>query len=198
MTRRFKYISAISLLTSVLVGCAGTPKGPPKNPENLCDIFKEFPSWYQAAKLSQDRWGTPMHVSMSIMYQESSYRHNAKPPMKYFLWVIPVGRGSSAYGYSQAQDDSWREYENAMNKSRDREEFTHAIDFIAWYVNRNYARNKVSKWDAYKQYLAYHEGMGGYARGTYRQKQWLLNIAKRVDQRAKQYGAQLRQCNHIK
>ena len=52
----------------------------------------------------------------------------------------------------------------------------------------------ISKWDAYNQYLAYHEGHGGYKRKTFRNKDWLVKVAKKVDQRARDYGAQLKRC----
>ena len=71
-------------LPLVLVGCA-TP--PPKNPDNICDIFFEHKDWYFAAKDSQEKWGAPKQVLMSMMYQESSFKHDAAPPMEYFLWI---------------------------------------------------------------------------------------------------------------
>lgn len=185
---------AITTCCIALTACSSIPKGPPKNPENICAIFKEFPSWEQAAVLSQKRWGTPIATSMAIMFQESSYRHNAQPPYQFILWIIPIGRASSAYGYAQAQDPIWSTYEKEQRRSRDREDFSHAIDFIAWYVYKNHLRNGTSKWDTYHQYLAYHEGMGGFSRGTYRQKKWLLETAQRVQKRASRYSQQLKHC----
>lgn len=85
-------------LAFTLAGCATAP---PKQPNDLCKIFEEKPDWYFDAKDAQDKWGSPKHVLMSMMYQESSFKHDAAPPMEYFLWIIPTGRASSAYGYSQ-------------------------------------------------------------------------------------------------
>ena len=34
--------------------------------------------------------GTPVQVVMAMMYQESSFVHDAQPPMQYFLF-IPTG-----------------------------------------------------------------------------------------------------------
>jgi len=42
--------------------------------------------------------------------------------------------------------------------------------------------------------LAYHEGHGGYSRGTFRTKPWLRKVAKRVGVNAKKYSAQLKGC----
>jgi hypothetical protein len=55
----------------------------------------------------------------------------------------------------------------------------------------------VSKYDARNQYLAYHEGHTGYARGSYRAKSWLVRVAGEVGDRAVMYDAQLRACGRI-
>ena len=55
-------------------------------------------------------------------------------------------------------------------------------------------RNQVSKWDANGHYLNYHEGQGGYSRGSYKSKSWLINVAKKVEARSQRYAAQLSQC----
>ena len=78
-----------------------------KIPDNICKIFEEKDDWYFDAKDAQEKWGSPKHVLMAMMYQESSFRHNAKPHMDYLLGFIPIGRVSSAYGYSQAKTLTW-------------------------------------------------------------------------------------------
>ena len=181
-----------SLAAVVLSSCASSP---PKSPDNLCDIFEDKPHWYKAAKKSAAKWGGPIHVPMAIMYQESSFKRKARPPMEYFLGIIPTGRASNAYGYSQALKGTWAEYQkDAGSAFSDRDNFANAYDFIQWYMHKTHTRNKVSKWDAYAQYLNYHEGQGGYSRGSYKSKTWLLNVAKRVDQRSKRYSTQLLSC----
>lgn len=177
----------------LVLGACSTP--PPQNPSDICEIFQEHRDWYHAAADARDKWGVPIHIPMSIMYQESSFKHNAKPPMRYFLGVIPYGRGSSAYGYSQAKTVTWDEYVKEANRFwASRNNFADAIDFIGWYVDKSHRLNGVSKWDGYNLYLNYHEGWGGYKRGTYKNKRWLLNTAKRVDERAKTYAGQLNRC----
>jgi hypothetical protein len=42
--------------------------------------------------------------------------------------------------------------------------------------------------------LAYHEGRGGYKRKTYQSKPTLIKVARKVEQQAKDYGWQLKQC----
>ena len=183
-----------SLLSGLLIltGCATLP---PEQPEDLCDIFREKPDWYEAAQDSTERWGTPAFVNMAMMYQESSFKEDAQPPMQYFLWIIPIGRASSAYGYAQAKDETWEDYQDATgNGWADRDDFADAIDFMGWYTSKTQQLNGVSKWDAYNQYLNYHEGWGGFRNGSHRQKAWLLPVAGKVDQRSRRYAMQLHSC----
>lgn len=182
----------ILILTVLISGCV-TPQ--PKNISNVCEIFKEREDWWDDANDMNDRWGTPIHVVMAMMYQESSFKADAAPPMEYFLGFIPIGRASSAYGYSQAKTVTWDEYvKESGNSWSSRSDFEDAIDFMGWYTAKTNRLNKVSKWDAKNQYLNYHEGWGGYKRKTYRKKAWLVRVANKVDSRAKRYATQLRGC----
>jgi len=184
----------VVLCFGLLVSCA-THSAKPTNVENLCKLFQEKPRWYRNANESIKRWGGNLHVPMAIIYQESSFKSNARPPMEYFLGLIPTGRASDAYGYSQALKSTWGEYEKAIgSRAADRDNFSDAFDFILWYMDKSQKRNGVSKWDPYAHYLNYHEGQGGYARGTYKSKKWLLNVARRVEARSKRYSSQLAQC----
>ncbi|MDP4534839.1 hypothetical protein Q3O60_01370 [Alkalimonas collagenimarina] len=190
-----KKIFVMSSAAAVMLVLSGCSTPPPQNSSNICDIFKEHRSWYRAAANTRDKWGVPIHVPMSMMFQESSFRHNARPPMRYFLGFIPYGRASSAYGYSQAKTETWADYQRETNRRfASRSNFADAIDFMGWYMDKTHRINGVSKWDAYNQYLNYHDGWGGYQRGTYRSKTWLISVARRVDDRAKMYATQLSSC----
>ncbi|UIP28444.1 hypothetical protein [Photobacterium sp. TLY01] len=182
---------ALILLAFITTGCA-TP--PPKNQSNLCDIFRENPDWYEDAVDMEKRWGTPIQVAMAFMRQESAFRHDARPPRPYVWGFIPWFRSSSAYGYAQAQDPAWEDYQRATGSWSSRTSFDDSLMFIGWYTDETQRQLGISKWDAYNQYLAYHEGRGGYRRGTYRQKPTLLQVSRKVDQQAKSYGWQLKQC----
>ena len=48
--------------------------------------------------------------------------------------------------------------------------------------------------DARSQYLAYHEGRTGFARGSHRSKPWLARVSDEVENRAARYRAQLATC----
>jgi len=177
----------------LLSACATPPQ--PRIISNVCEIFKENPSWYRMAKRSVANRGGNLHVPMAIIYQESSFKAKARPSMKYILGFIPKGRASNAYGYAQALTGTWSEYERDVgSKWRSRDDFGDAFDFVLWYMDKSYQRNAVSKWDAFAHYLNYHEGQGGYSRGSYKSKTWLINTAKKVDARAKRYASQLSKC----
>ena len=185
---------AISLLAGLafLASCGTTP---PSNVENICAIFKEKSKWYKAAKKSEERWGTPIHVQLAIIRQESTFRFDAKPPRTKLLGFIPWTRPSNAYGYAQALESTWDHYKrDTGHRFADRDDFADAIDFVGWYTNQSQKIDGISKWDPYNQYLAYHEGQGGWKRGTYKHNRQLRDTARRVDYRAREWGAQLKGC----
>ncbi|MFN3710383.1 MAG: hypothetical protein ACK4GU_09525 [Alishewanella aestuarii] len=189
--KKNKFLIIIGL-SAVLTGCA-TP--PPQNKSDICEIFRENRSWYKASANASDKWGVPIAVPISFMYQESGFRHNARPPMRYFLGFIPYGRASSAYGYSQAKTPTWDDYVKDTGRLfASRSNFADAVDFIGWYIDKTHQVNKVPKDDAYRLYLNYHEGWGGYRRGSHQQKAWLLRTARQVDDRARIYQQQLKGC----
>jgi len=192
---RFARARAGSVLLGVLVVLTACATTPPENIENICAVFEEKGSWYKAATKSEKRWGTPVHVQMAIMRQESSFQFDAKPPRGKLLGFIPWKRPSDAYGYAQALDSTWDLYLDDTGRwFADRDDFDDAIDFVGWYTNKSNESVGISKWDPYNQYLAYHEGAGGWRKGTYKNKAWLKDAARRVDYRAKEWGAQLRRC----
>ena len=75
---------------------------PPRNTEDICDMFGNRRGWYRAAKKASEKWGVPIHVQLAIIHQESRFRAKAKPPRRRILWIIPGPRPSSALGYTQA------------------------------------------------------------------------------------------------
>lgn len=180
------------MLPLLLAACATTP---PQQLNDGCAIFREKNDWYGAASRASRKWGVPVSVQLAIIYQESRFRDNVKPPRDRLLGVIPWFRSSSAYGYAQAQDGTWAQYIRATgNRGADRDDFDDATDFIGWYVNESHRRLGIARNDAYRQYLAYHEGQGGYARRTYLKKRWLIRVAHAVSRRADRYRRQVAGC----
>ncbi len=183
------------LLTISLLLTSGCGTSPPRNLDNSCSIFREKDDWYEVMKDSERKWGIPVHVQLAIIYQESKFRSDAKPPRDTLLWVIPWFRKSSAYGYAQVKDQTWDWYiDKTGNWGADRDDFEDAVDFIGWYGDMTHRVVGVSKWDAYNQYLAYHEGHGGFKKGSYRKKRWLMDVARKVERRAASYRSQLKGC----
>ena len=183
-----------SALTWIVIATGCTPSRP-ENVENICSIFEEKSDWYKAAKKSEKRWGTPIHVQMAIIRQESTFNFDARPPRTKLLGFVPWKRPSDAYGYAQALESTWDWYrEDSGRRGADRDDFDDAIDFVGWYTNKSNKVVGISKWDPYNQYLAYHEGHGGWKKGTYKRKDWLKDTAQRVDYRAKEWGGQLARC----
>lgn len=175
-----------------LSGCVTTP---PKDMDNLCNIFKEYPKWYKVTKKSRKKWGIPISVQMAVIHQESRFQSKARPGKKYVLKVIPWGRLSSAIGYSQAKNGTWKDYKkDTGRKFVSRKNFNDSVDFIGWYLNKAAKELHVSKNNAYALYLAYHEGIGGYRRKTYLKKPWLVQVAQKVSARSNKYRAQLLRC----
>lgn len=168
---------------------------PPENPDNICLIFKEKKSWYKAAIRSEKRWKIPPYVLMSFVYQESSYKANAKPERNKVLGFIPWSRPSSASGYSQALSKTWEDYKDETGNTRaNRKNFSDSADFIGWYASKGYYQG-FEKQDARSLYLAYHEGYGGFERKTYRKKQWLIKVADKVQARSTKYQQQYWGCS---
>ena len=167
---------------------------PPENLDNICLIFKEKKSWYKAAMKAEKRWKIPPYVLMSIVYQESSYKADARPEREKFLWVFPGKRKSSAVGYSQALTMTWDDYKDETGNSRaNRKNFSDSADFIGWYASKGYYQG-FDRLDARSLYLAYHEGYGGFKKKTYRKKPWLIKVAERVQTRSTKYQQQYWTC----
>ena len=157
MTYKFTLVFVFTAL--ILSSCANYK---PTKIDNICQIFWGETDWYEDARASRNRWGTPITVMMAIMKQESSFRADVRPDRPKFLF-IPLPRKSSAYGYAQAQDPAWDDYKKATgNRGHDRDDFSDAINFIGWYTDKSHRRLGISKSDPFRQYLAYHEGWGGY------------------------------------
>ncbi len=107
--------------------------------------------------------------------------------------VIPYKRPSSSFGYSQAVKGTWQQYKNETgNKLATRTRFKDSVDFIGWYTNKTESILKISKKDAFRQYLAYHEGWGAYK--NYKKNQKVIVLAKKVQKQSEMYKSQLKKC----
>lgn len=185
---------AIVMLVASCGGGGGSFKAP-RQLDNACAIAAERPAYLRAMRDSQRRWGVPVAVQMAAIHQESKFVGDARTPHQYALGIIPIGRQSSAFGYSQALDGTWEEYLRDTGKRRARrDDIRDATDFMGWYMNGTTRRLGIAPHDAGSQYLAYHEGRSGFADGSHLSKPWLLGVAGQVQSRAAMYDAQLRSC----
>ena len=176
----------------LIVGCTTSP---PDKLDNVCDIFREKDSWYADAKDARDRWGAPISIMMAFMHQESRFVAGAKPPERKSGALFRDLAQAMRTVTPQAKNDTWDWYKRKSgNHGADRDKFEDAIDFVGWYNHTTYQINGIAKDDAFRLYLNYHEGHGGYKRGTYRSKPWLVEVAKKVDRRASTYNRQLASC----
>lgn len=183
------------LVVGILSGCAGTPT----NTDNVCSVFDQrggwFNNWYKYAKNTEKEYGVPVPVLMATIYKESGFNAKAKPPRTKLLGFIPWKRPSSAYGYPQALDSTWDGYKQATGRSgADRDDFKDAVQFVGWYHYQSFKKNGVARNDTYNLYLNYYAGHGGYARGTWKNNQWMKGAAQRTAQMANQYQQQMRSC----
>lgn len=189
-----------ALAVILLLGSCGSTSynSAPGNLDNACSILSERPTYLRAFRAAERKYGVPIASLMAIIYQESKFIGNNRPPHQYALGVIPTGRQSSAYGYPQALDGTWEEYQRAVgDRGARRDDIMDAALFMGWYMQLTERGTGVPLYDTRNQYLAYHEGRTGYMRGTWRSKSWLVRIAGEVETRAIMYDRQLRSCRKI-
>ena len=179
-------------LAGVLSGCVSSP---PDQSEDLCQLFDDRPRWFKAAARVEKRWRVPIEIQMAFVQRESSFNARARPPRRRLLGFIPWRRPSTAYGYAQATNATWKDYRAATGRRfADRNDFSDALDFVGWYNDESHKSLNLNRSDAFRLYLAYHEGRGGYARGSYRKHPEVVAYARTVADRAQRYGAQLATC----
>ena len=165
----------------------------PKNPADGCSIFSEKYLWYKHAKKTEQKWGTPIYIQLAIIKMESDFDWLAKPERQKIFKVIPYKRPSSSFGYSQAVKGTWKQYkEETNNKLATRTRFKDSVDFIGWYTSKTEKILKISKKDAFRQYIAYHEGWGNYK--NYKKNQKIILLAKKVEKQSEKYKNQLLKC----
>ena len=191
MLNFFKKKGLIVFIIFFLSACSSIPK----NASNSCSIFEEKYLWYKHAKKAEKKWGTPVYMQLAIIKMESSFDRFAKPPRQKLFKVVPYKRPSTSFGYSQAVKGTWKQYkEETGNKFATRSRFKDSVDFIGWYTNKTEKILKVPKNDAFKQYIAYHEGWGNFK--NYKSNKKVVNLAKRVEKQSNIYKQQLVECKN--
>jgi len=186
------FLKLISILSIFVVACTSNQQ---INTADSCIIFDQKKNWYKATKKSYDQWSTPIALQLAIINQESAFNQFAKPERKKIFGFIPGSRPSTAFGYAQVTNPTWDWYKTKTgNNNASRANFYDITDFIGWYTTQSENIVGISKNDFYNQYLAYHEGQGGWKKESYLNKVWLIQVAKTVERNAKTYNNQLRDC----
>lgn len=181
-----------ALLASLLV--SGKELPPKVYTEDVCQIVEVHPGWSESLKETSRERDIPPGLILSVMYHESTFRAEARPPRKKLLGVIPWQR-SSSYGYAQVKDETWRWYKSHNpGWFQSRNQFKDAADFIGWYYQIFRKKNPNIENVYADFYLSYHEGLGGYKRKTYKNNTWLINKSQSVSNMAEAYEIQLKSC----
>lgn len=171
----------------------------PTNINDVCAVFDQkdgwVGGWQRDAQKASRRHGIPVPVLMATIRMESSFDGGARPERKKILGFIPGKRASSAYGYSQALDGTWDEYRSVTgNRGARRGNFADAVDFVGWYHDKSARTLGIPRNDAYRLYLAYYHGHGGYRSGAWRSNPSMQAYARRTEAMAQRYAAQMRSC----
>ena len=179
------------LIFFLLTACSSIPN----NTANSCSIFDQRYLWYKHTKNVEKKWGTPIYIQLAIIKMESDFDWLAKPARQKIFKVIPYKRPSSSFGYSQAVKGTWEQYKKETgNNLATRVRFKDSVDFIGWYTNKTESILNISKNDAFKQYIAYHEGWGNFK--YYKKNKKVIILANKVKKQSEIYKKQLVKCKN--
>ena len=191
-TRRFVVVALLLIMSTLIASCA---LAPPRQPKNLCAIFRERPDWYEASRRSYRKWGVPIPLQLAVMQRESSFEADARPARTWYFGFIPGSRPSTAYGYGQVLDGTWARYQRATGNSwADRNDFSDVVDFMGWYGRVGQRDHGISRVDAGAFYASYHVGHTGYRRGAHRGNATAQRATRDVRRRNALYAEQYRSC----
>ncbi len=196
MLRKLFPKTAVIAVILALGGCASAPS----RINNVCAVFEQrdgwFDNWYVAAKQTEREYGVPVPILMATIRKESGFSPRVKPPRTKLLGFIPWKRPSSAYGFSQALDGTWRQYQRETGRyGASRSKFSDAVNFVGWYHAKSNKMNGIELNDAYHLYLAYYFGHTAFSRGEWKSNASMQQVASATTKMAQDYAAQMRNCN---
>ena len=177
---------SLALITLTITSCSESAKVD----ENMgvCEILTQHPNWSKSLKTAQDKYNLPPAFAMGLIYQESRFKAEAK------------SKGSSAYGYAQAIDGTWKHFQKDVKSNAKRNNFDDSVQFVGWYMNQLAKSSKLKMTDSYNLYMAYMLGATGFKRykaGTFKNKAKIVEdkkLAQKVKDFTKHYQAQLKKC----
>lgn len=154
----------------------------------VCEILVQNPSWSKSLKAAQDTYKLPPAFAMAIIYQESKFKAEAK------------SKGSSAYGYAQAIDGTWKNFQKDVKSNAKRNNFNDSVQFVGWYTAQLAKSTKLKMSDSYNLYMAYMLGATGfkcYKAGTLKNKAKIVEdkkLAQKVKDFTAHYQSQFKKC----
>lgn len=189
----------LRLLPLALLLAVSACASKPDRIDNVCAVFSQnagwMSNWKREAGAASRKYGIPAHVLMATIRMESGFDGRARPPRRQILGFIPGKRASTAYGYSQALDGTWLQYQRETGRSAARRSnFADAVDFVGWYHDKSARTLGIARHDTYSLYLAYYSGHAGYARGSWRSNASIQSYARRTATMAGRYETQMRSC----
>lgn len=161
-----KFTESIVLLTLFVTSCA-TNKPLPITDGCLLLKSKQgiFSSWKSSLQSAEKKYQIPSSIILAIIYTESKFKADARPAHKKLFGFLPLfSHLSTAYGYSQALEGTWAEYQRATNNPYAmRSNFSDAVDFIGWFLrNKSVNQNHIAPNDPFHLYLSYYYGSTQY------------------------------------
>lgn len=193
VSRILRFLPVLLLLA--VSACAGKPD----RINDVCAVFSQnggwTGNWQRAANAASRKHDIPAHVLMATIRMESGFDGRARPPRRKILGFIPGKRISTAYGYSQALNGTWLEYQRETGSfMARRSNFADAVDFVGWYHDKSARTLGIARHDTYNLYLAYYSGHAGYRRGSWRNNTAIQDYARRTATMADRYATQMRSC----
>ena len=199
MGRTLKTPKALVILTmvSLLSGCAKEYSYQDYT-DDICKVVNGHFGWRSSLKKTQQYYAISPGLVLSVIFHESSFNANARPPATKVMGFIPW-QSATAFGYAQIKNETWAWYKSHNpGYFQSRTQFSDATQFIGWYhqvflarLKKEGYRHPVSDADFY---ISYHEGIGGFLHQDWQKKDWLVKKAERVDQLAQRYNQQLKHC----
>lgn len=154
---------------------------------NICQILKHHPDWQNSLKKADKKYGISPAFTLAVIHQESKFHANAK------------NRYSSAFGYAQALNSTWRIFQRDVEPNAKRNSFNDSVEFVDWYMARLAHKLHLKASDSFDLYLAYMLGEGGfknYLDNPYQGNSVLKKeaIAAKVRLKSQVYDLELRNC----
>lgn len=155
---------------------------------SICQILKYHPSWKNSLKNVDKKYNIPPAFTLAVIHQESKFHANAK------------NKNSSAFGYAQALDGTWKVFQKDVEPNAKRNNFNDSVEFVDWYMSRLAHKLHLKPSDSFDLYLAYMLGEGGYKNYTnnpYQNNDSLLKkeaIAAKVRLKSQVYNLELQNC----